>query len=155
MGERTGASVESATNETMVRFGYPDTLIRSYAHWAVLLRPDQVTLGSLILVCSEPATAFSEISEEAGGELQGAVRAIERSLSAVWPFRKINYLMLMMVDPHVHFHVIPRYDADQVYEGLTFRDTGWPKLPDLGNAVTPEPAMRDSLVAYLRERWQD
>jgi len=147
--------VASATNDTMVRFGYPDTLIRAYSHWAVLLRPDQVTLGSLILVCSEQATAFSEISQEAGAELHPTVQAIEGSLSAVWPYKKINYLMLMMVDPHVHFHVIPRYDADQTYEGQTFRDTGWPKVPDLGAAVTPEPALRNSLVAHLRERWQD
>lgn len=147
--------VASAVNDTMVRFGYPDTLIRAYSHWAVLLRPDQVTLGSLILVCNEPATAFSEISNEAGGELHAAVQSIERSLSAVWQYKKINYLMLMMVDPHVHFHVIPRYDEDQHYEGQTFRDAGWPKQPALGSAVTPEPAMRDGLVAYLRERWQD
>ncbi len=145
----------SAANDTMVRFGYPDTLVRSYSHWAVLLRPAQVTLGSLVLVCTEAATAFSEVSAEAGGELHSTVQGIERSLSAIWPYQKINYLMLMMVDPHVHFHVIPRYDADQNFEGQTFCDTGWPKQPDLGNAVTPEPALRDSLVAYLRERWQD
>ena len=139
----------------MTRFGYPDTLVRGYSHWAVLLRPAQATLGSLVLACNEPATAFSEISADAAGELHTAVQAIERTLTAIWPCKRMNYLMLMMVDPHVHFHVIPRYEEDQQFEGQTFRDAGWPKLPDLGSAVTLEPAQRDSLVAYLRDHWQD
>jgi len=147
--------VTGAVNETMTRFGHPDTLIRGYDHWAVLLRPAQVTLGSLVLVCTEQATAFSEISAAAGTELHPVIRSIESTLSAMWPYKKINYLMLMMVDPHVHFHVIPRYDHEQHFEGETFRDAGWPNLPDLGTAVTLEPTVRDSLVATLRDHWRE
>ena len=36
-------------NPTIEKFGYPTTLIREYEHWLVLLRPEQVTLGSLVL----------------------------------------------------------------------------------------------------------
>ena len=52
-------------NKTMKTFGYPDTLIREYDHWCVLLRPAQVTLGSLVLACKDPAQKFSEISAQA------------------------------------------------------------------------------------------
>jgi len=31
-------------NDTIRKFGYPDTLIHEYDHWVVLLRPQQVTL---------------------------------------------------------------------------------------------------------------
>src|SRR3546814_2464599 len=34
-------------NDTILKFGYPATLIREYEHWVVLLRPAQLTLGSL------------------------------------------------------------------------------------------------------------
>ena len=44
------------TNQTAVRFGYPDTLIREYDHWLVLLREPQATLGSLILCEKSDAT---------------------------------------------------------------------------------------------------
>ena len=151
MGDR----VTGAVNETMTRFGYPDTLVREYDHWAVLLRPAQVTLGSLVLVCNEPATAFSEISAAASAELKRAVDGIEGTLSSVWPYEKINYLMLMMVDPHVHFHVIPRYERDQHFEGQAFTDAGWPKFPDLGAAVQLNPAQSEALVKHLRDRWRD
>ena len=43
-------------NPTMIKFGYPDTLVREWDHWVVLLRPAQVTLGSLVLAARSDAT---------------------------------------------------------------------------------------------------
>jgi diadenosine tetraphosphate (Ap4A) HIT family hydrolase len=43
--------------------------------------------------------------------------------------------MLMMVDPNVHFHVIPRYSDPREWNGIAFPDAGWPGPPELGNAV--------------------
>ena len=44
-------------------------------------------------------------------------------------YEKINYLMLMMVDRDVHFHVIPRYAGERVHEGVSFPDAGGPPFP--------------------------
>src|SRR3546814_7047786 len=92
----------------MTKFGYPQTLIRDYAHWAVLLRPQQATLGALVLACKDDARAFGGISAAAFGELQRVIGDAEAGLRAFRPYDRINYLMLMMVDPDVHFHVLPR-----------------------------------------------
>jgi diadenosine tetraphosphate (Ap4A) HIT family hydrolase len=43
--------------------------------------------------------------------------------------------MLMMVDPTVHFHVIPRYSEPRDWGGLQFADAGWPGPPALGSGV--------------------
>ena len=59
-------------NATAEKFGYPDSVVCELEHWAVLLRPAQVTLGSLILVCRDPAQRFGEISPEAFAELKQA-----------------------------------------------------------------------------------
>ncbi len=98
-------------NPTIEKFGYPATLVHELRHWLVLLRPAQVTLGSLVLAAKSDATAFSELPVEAFAEQAQAVRSIERALSSLVRYEKINYLMLMMVDPNVHFHVIPRYST--------------------------------------------
>lgn len=140
-------------NATMKNFGYPETLVHEYEHWCVLLRPAQATLGALVLVCKDEAEAFSAITPEAFGELAGVVADIERGLNGFRPYRKINYLMLMMVDRDVHFHVIPRYDRPQVFQGVEFPDPGWPKLPDLGAAVSLDEALRPALVAALKKHW--
>jgi diadenosine tetraphosphate (Ap4A) HIT family hydrolase len=140
-------------NETMLRFGYPATLIRDYGHWAVLLRPAQPTLGSLVLAAKSEARSFAELPQEAFAELQRAVADIEAALGAAVRFEKINYLMLMMVDPHVHFHVVPRYEGERSACGVTVRDSGWPKVPALGEAVTLEPGQVEALREYLKGVW--
>ena len=141
------------TNQTAVRFGYPDTLIREYDYWMVLLREPQATLGSLILCEKSAATEFSAISMESIQEMSMVIGDIERALKAAFSYEKINYLMLMMVDPNVHFHVIPRYSRSQSACGLTIADPGWPVVPQLGVAQEITPAERDALRAHISGYW--
>ncbi len=142
-------------NQTMEKFGYPATLVREFDHWCVLLRPAQATLGALVLVCKEGAQAFPDISNAAFAELAIATRQIETALTAFRPYEKINYLMLMMVDPEVHFHVLPRYAESQMFEGTEFPDAGWPAVPDLSSAVQPDEVFRTRLIAALQAVWVD
>lgn len=143
----------SEINATQVRFGYPATLVRDYAHWSVVVRPEQVTLGSLVLVCKDPARAFSEITPAAFAELARVTHDVEAVLKAVWNWQKINYLMLMMNDPDVHFHVFPRYDRTLSFAGLDFPDSGWPRAPDMGKAVKPDGPAVARIVAHLKSAW--
>jgi diadenosine tetraphosphate (Ap4A) HIT family hydrolase len=140
-------------NETILRFGYPATLIAEYEHWVVLLRPAQPTLGSLILAAKGEARSFAELPQKAFEELQRAVADIEAALRPTVRFEKINYLMLMMVDPHVHFHVIPRYEGERSACGVTVADAGWPKVPALGEAVALEPEQVEALREHLKGFW--
>ena len=137
-------------NETIRKFGYPETLIEEFDHWLVLLRPTQPTLGSLILAAKSDVTSFADLPDAAFAELAIVSRAIETALSAAVGHEKLNYLMLMMVDPHVHYHVIPRYAGTRTHDGLVFEDHGWPKLPELGQAVTLNAAQIATLTAWLR-----
>ena len=123
-------------NPTVASFGFPDSLVREFEHWVVLIRPDQVTLGSLVLAAKSDATAYGDLPREAFAEQGAVVAAIERALRAFVRYEKINYLMLMMVDPNPHFHVIPRYSETRSWDGIEFPDPGWPKAPQLANAVT-------------------
>lgn len=143
----------NAPNATIATFGYPGTLIAELNHWAVLLRPRQVTLGSLVLACREQATAFGQISPAAVAELGQATARLEAMLKAAFAYDKINYLMLMMVDPHVHFHVIPRYAATRAFEGQDFADAYWPKPPDVTQALALSPAAFERLREHLRAAW--
>ena len=140
-------------NKTIIRFGYPQTLVAEYEHWLVLLRPSQPTLGSLVLAAKADATAFSDLAPAAYGELGNAIGDIEDVLASAVRYEKINYLMLMMVDPHVHFHVIPRYLGERQAVGFSIADTGWPKMPVLGDAVELDRAGIEALTDWLRSHW--
>lgn len=141
------------TNPTMIKFGFPRSLVAETAHWAVLVRPQQPTLGALVLASKEPAQAFAEVSPAGFADLQRAIAGVEGMLRHFVRYQKINYLMLMMVDPDVHFHVIPRYDGMREFRGTAFPDAGWPGPPDLGKAVTLEADGIDALAAELRGLW--
>lgn len=140
-------------NQTALRFGYPETLIREYQHWLVLLREPQATLGSLVLCAKSGATEFSALPDEAHIEMGTVVREIEHALKAAFAYDRINYLMLMMVDPNVHFHVLPRYSETRSTCGLTIPDPGWPAMPQLGEALDITSSQRDALKAYISEHW--
>ncbi|MBB6190686.1 diadenosine tetraphosphate (Ap4A) HIT family hydrolase [Sphingobium wenxiniae] len=137
-------------NETVRRFGFPQTLVGDFQHWVVLLRPAQPTLGSLVLAAKSEATAFGDLPAEAHAELASVTKAIESALTQAVGYAKINYLMLMMVDPHVHFHVIPRYEGERDHAGISIADAGWPGQPDLGSAAKLTPEQRDALVGWLK-----
>lgn len=143
-----------SANATIEKFGYPATLLTQWEHWLLLLRPAQPTLGSCILAAKSDATAFGALPPAAHAELATITAEIEQVLTRAVDYGKINYLMLMMVDPHVHFHVIPRYEGSRNWEGMDFTDAGWPAVPDLGSAVklTPEhiSALRDYLAFESR-----
>jgi len=137
-------------NQTIVKFGYPGTLIKEYEHWVVLLRPAQATLGALILACRDEATRFSDISQAAFTEMGTAVKDIETALGSLFEYQKLNYLMLMMVDPDVHYHVLPRFAESQTWEGVTFADPGWPGPPNVGHDnAAPEP-VKQKLIEALK-----
>ncbi len=137
----------------MEKFGFPETCVKEYQQWVILLRPQQVTLGSLILICREDATAFSHISSKAFEELPGIIREMETSLAGTFSYSKINYLMLMMVDPEVHFHVIPRYDTPRAVFQQQFLDHGWPGPPDLKQSNSISQSVKEEILAHLQENW--
>ncbi len=138
-------------SKTLEKFCCPKYLIKEYEHWILLCRFEQVTLGSLILICKDDVDAFSKISKESFSELSSIIPEIEITLKKLFQNDKINYLMLMMVDPEVHFHVIPRYETERVFEGITFSDKSWPKKTDI-SVINNVP---EEIILKLTKKLQD
>jgi diadenosine tetraphosphate (Ap4A) HIT family hydrolase len=144
----------AAMNPTVEKFGYPSTLVKEFDHWLVLVRPAQVTLGSLVLAAKSDATAYAQLPRTAFAEQADAVAAIERALAVFPGYERINYLMLMMVDPNVHFHVIPRYSEARNWKGVSFPDDGWPGSPRLDSAVKLDPGQLSMLVREIASNFR-
>ena len=137
-------------NPTLKKFGYPNTLIKSYKHWNLLLRPNQVTIGSLILINKEKAHHYSDLSHEASLEQKSIIVEIEQNLKKRFNYSKINYLMLMMLDPEVHFHIIPRYESPVEFCNEVFTDISWPSPPDLTQKIELNDTYFNELLVTLR-----
>ena len=65
-------------------------------NWTVLVRKNQVTLGTLVLAANRNFISASELTREELLELPDVVERLESALSDAFGFDKINYLLLMM-----------------------------------------------------------
>jgi len=122
------------------------------AGWTWSVRPQQPTLGASVISLNRFAERLSDMTAEEAADFRDVVVKAETTLRQVFGYQKINYLMLMMVDAHVHYHVVPRYDATQSFQGSDFVDNGWPKQPDLG---TDNADGRADLLAAIAETLRD
>lgn len=136
-------------NDTLRKFGFPQNQLAIFESWVLLARPQQVSAGSMILGALSDATSWAELPPKAFGELHNVVTRTEAGLRRGLGAEKVNYLMLMMVDPHVHFHVIPRYSTVQMLGGAEIVDAGWPGQPRLDAAVELDDAMLGDLRGKL------
>lgn len=114
------------------KFKLDELLIKRYEFWTWSLRPAQCTLGASVLSLNREAEAWGAVTPDENQELSIVIAEIETRLSTAFAYDKINYLMLMMVDPHVHFHIIPRYCQSKSLLSEEWKDPNWPKPPDLG-----------------------
>lgn len=102
-------------------------VIKEFTHWVVLFRDKQVTIGSLIIMSKElDKQSLGDVSVKAWSEFGEVSRYVENLLTSAFGAEKFNYLALMMYDPEVHFHVIPRYSGPVQFMGREFTDPDWP-----------------------------
>ncbi|GAB1345671.1 hypothetical protein MASR1M29_21580 [Cloacibacterium normanense] len=115
------------------KFRTEELQIINTGSWTWSLRPAQVTLGSGILSLNRYALHLSDVTPEEMAELGTLIQLMERTIKTTFNHDIMNYLMLMMVDRHVHYHVIPRYNDIRIFSGLEWVDNGWPALPVMGD----------------------
>ena len=139
-------------NDTIYTFGYPETLIKEYDHWGVFLRVSHVTLGSLVIVAKSDATNLGKLTSDEWAEFAMVSNDMENLLRNTFGAEKFNYLALMMVDPHVHFHFIPRYSKPVEFNGRTYTDPDWPIKTELKPIEASKEELKqiqDRLISQL------
>src|SRR5699024_9083276 len=127
--------------------------VLEFEHWVVSVRPQQVTVGSLILSLKRPCAHMGDMSGAETEELALVFARLESLLAEVFGYTKINYLCLMMVDEQVHFHVLPRYKEPVVVMNREFVDAFWPGPVDISKAIESEEltrAVHEMLVAATK-----
>ena len=144
--------MDQALGEFRAKFRVAELLILETAFWTWSVRPTQPTLGSGVIALKRHAPRLSEVTADEMSDLAGLVRQAESRLSRCFRPQIMNYLMLMMVDRHVHFHALPRYDGGRDFAGLTWVDDGWPALPAFGDAQHADsPDVLVAIQSALRE----
>lgn len=124
--------------------------IKQVGSWIISVRPQQVTLGSLVLSLDRKCHSLGALTGEEGADLALAFKVIDDILKKSFNPDQINYLALMMVDKQVHFHVIPRYSSTIKFNEREYLDEKWPKPPVVSEVLPFTQAEFVKLKNYLK-----
>lgn len=119
-------------------------------HWVLSLRPQQLTLGSMVLSVRTNVLDFASLDAAQSRDMAALLGEAERRVKARWGAVRINVLCLMMQDPLLHFHVFPRYESAVTFEGEEWVDADWPGPPRL-RPTEERPALNQALHEALRQ----
>jgi diadenosine tetraphosphate (Ap4A) HIT family hydrolase len=117
--------------------------------WILSVRPGQLTIGSMVISSARGHLDFQEFGPQEASGLTSAIALAERLAKQELGAVRINLACLMMKDPVVHFHVVPRYDRSIDRYGATWEDRDWPGPPTFRKVETPAHVL-DSLLTDLR-----
>lgn len=131
------------------KFLIEELMIYETNYWSWSLRPVQATLGAGILSLKRECLIFSELNQEEFSDLNNIIKVIEPTLKYIFNYDIMNYLMLMMIDRQVHYHVIPRYESNIDFKGKFWIDKGWPGIPDLNGEKLDMNKLKD-ICDYIK-----
>lgn len=98
------------------------TFMRDNGLWTILLNFKQPTLGASLIVLNRHEEVLRNITEEEERAYFESVGALDSMLRHSFNPTRMNYLMLGGQVPHLHAHVVPRYNAKRAFAGQTWED---------------------------------
>jgi diadenosine tetraphosphate (Ap4A) HIT family hydrolase len=102
---------------------FSKNLIKQYKYWDVFVAQNQSYLGRCVVWCKrENALDLTDATEEEREELFYILKSLKDTVYNVFKSDWFNYSFLGNLVRHLHCHFVPRYAAERVFEGMTFRD---------------------------------
>ncbi len=132
------------------KFKVDELILKEFKYWRWSLRPAQVAVPSTILSLRRPEEHLGGLTQEEASELSVVCKHIEEKLAEAFEFDKINYLALMMIDFHVHFHVLVRYSEQKDVEGIKISDRHWPGPPNVLDGIPLDADLKEKLSLLLK-----
>lgn len=131
----------------------PRFLIAQSERWAVVLNTDQTLLGRCFLLLRRPETDITALTDAELIEMRAVTSKTKSVLKSLWDPDHFNYAFLMNVDPQVHFHVIPRYEARREFTGGTYVDSSFGGHYHVGVARTLEDDGYAAIITAMRSKF--
>ena len=135
-------------------------------HWKVVLHPSQCGLGNVLLAPMRHVPRMADLSAEEWTEFQAVIAVLEPALERAFGARLINMHYQRnwayragdpdppfrngRPNPHVHWHLTPRYPAAVTVEGAVFDDPTYGEPFEWRNADVPV-ALRRTIIRRIQE----
>lgn len=125
-------------------------VVLSRDHWTLVLNDNQATLGRVFFALNRHETDIAALSDADVLSLWAFVRETKSALAALFAPDHYNFMFLMNLTPHVHFHIFPRYAGPREFAGQTFTDSRWGDHYDPAESRALDPDAETEMIALLR-----
>lgn len=136
----------------------PPYLVAEGARWKLYLDVNQAYLGESYLALREHTKSLSELSAEDWKEFEELVRKIEQAYTKELGVTVFNWSCFMnnafieeAGEPHVHWHITPRYQRKVSFAGETFTDEKFGYHKDIESKRTLEAKTMEQLTEQLKK----
>lgn len=119
-------------------------------HWTLVLNENQATLGRAFFALKRHETDVAALTPEEVASLWTFLRETKAALSALFAPDHFNYMFLMNLTPHAHFHIFPRYAKSREFAGQEWMDGQYGDHYDPSENCPVDDAAMDALVNALR-----
>lgn len=119
-------------------------------HWTMVVNENQATLGRVFFALKRHETDVAALTADERESLWALLTQAKNALVNLFAPDHFNYMFLMNLDPHAHFHCFPRYAAPREFAGQTWTDDQYGGHYDPAQTRPLDDATRDSLVMALR-----
>lgn len=128
-------------------------------YWRVVLSFSQSYPGRLFIPLRRHAQSLSELSDEEWKDFKGIVRRVEAAnLATFGEGRPFNWLCMMNdaykkqpAEPHVHWHMLPRYEHPVDIKGVIFSDSGYGHHYNNDKLTETPPEIVQEITSRLKE----
>lgn len=128
------------------------------AHWYVIIKSDQSYLGQAIIVARRHIPSLPDVSVVEWSDLKMVMDRYETTVTGTFGATMFNWTCLMndaykadSPQPHVHWHVWPRYNHPVEIDGETFTDPNFGHHYDKHARRITSPDVRATIINRLRE----
>ena len=125
-------------------------VVLSNDFWTLVLNDNQATLGRVFFALNRHETDIAALSDAETLSLWAFVRETKAALAALFAPDHHNFMFLMNLTPHVHFHIFPRYASSREFAGQTFPDSRYGDHYDPAESRALDNAAEEQLIATLR-----
>ena len=118
--------------------------------WTLVLNENQATLGRVFFALNRHETDIARLTDAEVLALCAFVRETKSALLALFAPDHFNYMFLMNLTPHVHFHIFPRYAQPAEFADQSFADSHYGDHYDPAESRVLDADAEEALIAVLR-----
>lgn len=135
----------------------PKTQILETKYWSAGLSDNQAYFGRAYVTLRVHKDSLSKLSKEEWNDFEKIVKTLELVYKSTFGAEPLNWGCFMNhafrdepSNPHVHWHIYPRYSKPPVFDGISYSDEGFGSMYDNSKEKMVSPGVVEKIASKIR-----